>query len=172
MDRFPVGFSLSLLLITSAFGTAGYAYGQTYPEIRWWTDLDAPSFGSAAVADLDGDGKPEIVFGTYFNDEKIHCLNSEDGSQLWEYPTGSCNDASPVIIDIDDDQELEVIVPGSSSQTVYCLDGATGALEWATNEGHCIDSPPAVADLDADGDLEIVNGTFNGYVFCLDVDSG
>jgi outer membrane protein assembly factor BamB len=146
--------------------------GQTYPDIKWWVDLDAPSFGSAAVADLDGDGVLEIVFGTYFNDEKIHCLNGEDGSHLWVYPTGSCNDASPVIADVDNDQDLEVIVPGSATQTVYCLDGTTGTLEWSTNEGHCIDSPPAIADVDDDGDLEIVNGTFNGYVFCLDADSG
>ena len=37
------------------------------PEILWWYDLDAPSFGSAAVGDIDGDSKQEIVFGTYFN---------------------------------------------------------------------------------------------------------
>jgi len=32
-------------------------------EIVWWCDLNAPSFGSAAVGDIDRDGKLEIVFG-------------------------------------------------------------------------------------------------------------
>ncbi|OPL18412.1 MAG: hypothetical protein AVO35_06095 [Candidatus Aegiribacteria sp. MLS_C] len=31
------------------------AAAQPWPEIEWWVDLDAPSFGSAATADLDGD---------------------------------------------------------------------------------------------------------------------
>jgi outer membrane protein assembly factor BamB len=158
-----------LLPVLIAFGSVT---GQPYPEIKWWTDLDAPSFGSAATADLDGDGLPEIVFGTYFNDEAIHCLNGEDGSSSWTYVTGGCNDSSPVICDVDDDGQLEVVVPCSSTQTVYCIDGATGDLEWSTDEGYCIDSPPAIADVDLDGDLEVVNGTFNGHVFCLDADSG
>ena len=41
-------------------------------SILWHHDLLAPSFGSAAVGDIDGDGKLEIVFGTYFHDEHIY----------------------------------------------------------------------------------------------------
>ena len=52
------------------------------PQILWWHDLNAPSFGGAAVGDIDQDGRPEIVFGTYFNDERICALNGEDGSAL------------------------------------------------------------------------------------------
>ncbi len=48
-------------------------------QILWWYDLDAPSFGSSAVGDIDEDGFLEIVFGTYFNDEHIYALNAEDG---------------------------------------------------------------------------------------------
>lgn len=167
--KWAMKYSCFRLLFLAA---AASVHGQPYPEIVWWTDLDAPSLGSAAAADLDGDGLPEIVFGTYFNDEAIHCLNGEDGSHLWTYVTGGCNDASPVICDVDKDGDLEVVVPGSSTQTVYCLEGSTGDLEWSTNVGYCIDSPPAIADIDGDGDLEVLNGTFNGHVFCLDADSG
>ena len=67
------------------------------PEILWWYDLDAPSFGSAAVGDIDGDSKQEIVFGTYFNDEHIYALNAETGLLHWKYYTNGCNDASPTI---------------------------------------------------------------------------
>lgn len=64
-------------------------------NILWTYNFKAPSFGSAAVGDIDNDGKMEIVFGTYFNDENIYALNAEDGSLLWKYNTKSCNDASP-----------------------------------------------------------------------------
>jgi outer membrane protein assembly factor BamB len=161
-------------LVLAAAAVTGPAGAQPYPEVLWWFDLNAPSFGSAAVDDLDGDGLPEIVFGTYFNDETIHCLNGDDGSELWSHFTDGCNDASPVIADVDLDGELEVVVPASSPCSVYCFDGATGDVEWKafTGYGNCIDSPPAVADLDNDGLPEVVHGTFNGWVFCWNGEDG
>jgi len=148
--------------------------GNGTPQILWWYDLDAPSFGSAAVDDIDGDGFLEIVFGTYFNDEHIYALNAEDGSLLWKYNTGGCNDASPAIADVDLDGELEVIVPSSSPYEVYCFDGATGQVEWSTSTGYpnCIDSPPAIADVDNDDKPEVILGTFYGYVFCFNGEDG
>jgi len=159
---------------TILFLFAGASADAQAPQILWWYDLDAPSFGSAATADIDGDGKLEIVFGTYFNDEHIHALNAEDGSLLWKYDTGGCNDASPVIADVDLDGELEVIAPASSPYKVYCFNGATGAVEWSTSTGYpnCIDSPPAVADVDNDSKPEVVLGTFYGHVFCLNGEDG
>jgi outer membrane protein assembly factor BamB len=162
----------------SAVTLAGFLFLVTLgaaqaPQIQWWYDLDAPSFGSSAVGDIDGDGKPEIVFGTYFNDEKVHALNAEDGSLLWDYDTGGCNDASPVIADVDLDGELEVVVPASSPCKVFCFNGATGAVEWSASTGYnCIDSPPSVADVDQDLKPEVVFGAFNGYVYCLNGEDG
>ncbi len=148
--------------------------GNNPPQINWWYDLDAPSFGSAAIDDFDGDGKPEIVFGTYFNDEHIYALNAEDGTLLWKYNTGGCNDASPAIADVDLDGDLEVIIPTSSPYKVYCFDGESGDVEWSTSTGYpnCIDSPPAIADVDNDNKPEVILGTFYGYVFCLDGEDG
>jgi outer membrane protein assembly factor BamB len=145
-----------------------------YPQLQWWYDLDAPSFGSAAVGDIDNDGRLEIVFGTYFNDEHIYALNADSGTLLWKYNTGGCNDASPAIADVDLDGDLEVIVPASSPYRIYCFDGASGKVEWSTSTGYpnCIDSPPAVADVDNDGKPEVIFGTFYGYVFCLNGEDG
>ena len=144
------------------------------PEILWYYDLDAPSFGSAAIGDIDGDNNLEIVFGTYFNDEHVYALNAESGTLLWKYDTGGCNDASPAIADVDLDGENEVIIPSSSPYTVYCFNGATGSVEWSTSTGYpnCIDSPPAVADVDNDEKPEVILGTWYGYVFCLNGEDG
>ncbi|KPL00584.1 MAG: hypothetical protein AMJ90_08115, partial [candidate division Zixibacteria bacterium SM23_73_2] len=143
------------------------------PQILWWYDLDAPSFGSAAAGDIDKDGKLEIVFGTYFNDEHIYALNADSGTLLWKYNTGGCNDASPAIADVDQDDTLEVIVPASSPCRVYCFNGPTGGVEWSISTGsNYIDSPPAVADVDNDGKPEVIFGTFYGYVYCLNGEDG
>ena len=143
------------------------------PQIRWWHDLNAPSFGSAAAADLDGDGRLEIAFGTYFNDEHLYVLNGEDGSLLWKYDTGGCNDASPVIADVDLDGVQEVVLAASSACRVFCFNGADGTVEWSFSTGsNCLDSPPAVADLDQDEKPEIVLGAWHGYVYCLNGENG
>jgi outer membrane protein assembly factor BamB len=157
-----------VLLLVILLGMSAADAAQ-YPEIMWWYDLDAPSFGSAAVGDIDGDDYPEIVFGTYFGDEHVYALNAEDGTLLWRFNTGGCNDASPAIADVDDDGDLEVIVPASSPYKVYCLAGADGGIEWQRSTGYpnCIDSPPAVADVDQDDSLEVVLGTWHGHVFSL-----
>lgn len=170
MRRDVVG---TICLFALLAGLPQQARGQ-YPEIMWWYDLDAPSFGSAALGDIDGDDTLEVVFGTYFNDEKIHALNAEDGSLLWEYPTGGCNDASPVIADVDLDDTLEVVVPTSSPYRVYCFEGPTGEVEWSRSTGYpnCIDSPPAIADVDTDGKPEVILGTWYGKVFCLEGEDG
>ncbi|HEC82332.1 MAG TPA: hypothetical protein ENI53_00405 [Thermoplasmatales archaeon] len=148
--------------------------GNKNAQILWWYDLDAPSFGSSAVDDIDGDGKPEIVFGTYFNDERIYALNAENGTLLWSYYTGGCNDASVAIADVDQDNKLEVIAPSSATLKIYCFDGETGNVEWETYTGYpnCIDSPPAVADVDNDGKPEVIFGTWYGYVFSLNGEDG
>jgi outer membrane protein assembly factor BamB len=143
-------------------------------QILWWYPLNAPSFGSSAVGDIDEDGNLEIVFGTYFNDEHIYALNAEDGSLLWNYDTGGCNDASPVIADVDLDGYAEVVIPASSPSLVYCFNGMNGQVKWSRSTGasNCIDSPPAVADVDNDGKPEIILGTFYGNVFCLNGEDG
>jgi len=136
--------------------------------------LNAPSFGAAATGDIDNDGMPEIVFGTYFNDEHIYAVNAEDGSLLWAFNTGGCNDASPAIADVDGDDSLEVVVPASSPYHVYCFKGTNGVIEWDVSTGYpnCIDSPPAVADVDNDGKPEIILGTWYGHVFAFNGEDG
>ena len=41
------------------------------------------SGGSSAAADMDNDGKKEIVFATYNNDGKVYCLNAENMAIAW-----------------------------------------------------------------------------------------
>lgn len=153
--------------------TTTEAETDTTPQILWWYDLNAPSFGSSAVGDIDKDGKLEIVFGTYFNDQHIYALNADSGTLLWRYNTGGCNDASPAIADVDLDDTLEVVVPASSPCRVYCFNGVTGAVKWSISTGsNSIDSPPAIADVDNDGKPEVIFGTFYGYVYCLNGENG
>ncbi len=172
-DRWPANHHARMHPGASNFAKASTNSVNDAPEILWWYDLDAPSFGSAAVDDIDKDGKLEIVFGTYFNDEHVYALNADSGTLLWRYNTGGCNDASPAIADVDQDDTLEVILPASSPCRVYCFNGVTGEVEWSTpTASNCLDSPPAIADVDNDDKPEVIFGAWYGYVYCLNGEDG
>lgn len=152
-----------------------HVYAQT-PHIKWFYNTNDASFGQSAAADLDGDGKLEMVFGCYRNDSSVYALNAEDGSLLWKvntHPKGAegCNDVAPIIYDVDGDKKPEVIVPSSCNPTTFCFDGKTGAIKW-TCPTRGSDSPPTIADLDGDGKPEILHGEFGGYVLCINAEDG
>lgn len=141
------------------------------PTIDWTYNIGAPAFGSAAAADLDGDGKLEIVFSTYTNDGRVHCLNGEDGSMRWIYDIGGCGDVAPIIYDVDGDDTLDVIVNGSCNPTIFCINGNTGAMKWSKPSGGG-DSPPTIEDIDGDLKPEILFGNFSGEVRVLNGEDG
>lgn len=162
------------LLILLSFCNNPTNNGDQLEGLLWHYDLNAPSFRSAAVEDIDNDGYPEIVFGTYFNDEYVYALNAENGTLLWRYHTGGKNDAPPVIADVDQDGALEVILGASTQAVVYCFNGSNGAVKWSTptGGGNEIELSPAIADVDGDNRQEIILGTLKGHVFCLNGEDG
>ena len=127
------------------------------------------------VADLDGDGRSEILFGSA---DKSATLLSADGKVLWTFGTG--DEVWAVgSADLDGDGRFELLV-GSDDAYVYALD-REGKLLWKH-------SPPfghqpwvywtlykskirkiASGDLNADGKDEVVLGC--GNMRCVAVSS-
>ncbi len=135
----------------------------THSSVLWSFPLTAPTFGSAAAADIDGDGRDEIAFGTYFGDRHLYVLKAEDGALEWKALTKSGpRDASVLIYDVDVDGKLEVLSADSATGLLECFDGA-GELKWQTKLPSGTDSPAAAADMDGDGDVEIAIGTMKVY---------
>ncbi|HRY99097.1 MAG TPA: FG-GAP-like repeat-containing protein, partial [Bacteroidales bacterium] len=166
MSRNAARYYLPLVLLSVC--TAGKAQS---PQVLWNYELNDAAFGNAALADVDNDGYPEVVFSCYRNDSSVYMLNAEDGSLLWKYNTGGCNDVAPLIIDTDGNGDLEVILPSSCVAKTFCLDADSGYVQWeAPTRGS--DSPPTAGDVDNDGKLEILHGEFGGYVICLNAESG
>lgn len=168
---------LALLLALSLQAGAGSVPAPEEEARLWSVDTKSPSYGSAAAADLNGDGVPEIVFGTYYGDEHLYCVDGKTGAVEWSRKSdGGPLDASVLIADLDRDGRPEIVFGDSARGTLRCLD-ATGGERWVYAGPSGTDSPPAAADLDGDGSIELVYGTMkvqggDGRVVVLDGASG
>ncbi|TFF88319.1 MAG: hypothetical protein EU548_09025, partial [Promethearchaeota archaeon] len=119
--------------------------------------------------DVDGDGKLEAVVGSL--DDKVYAINGEDGSELWNFPTGANVDSSPALGDVDGDGKLEVVV-GSDDVKVYAINGEDGSELWNFPTGDNVDSSPALGDIDGDGKLEAVVGSHDHKVYAINGEDG
>ncbi len=135
----------------------------------WAFPVHDHMYHGSAVADLDADGKPEIVIGSY--NDTLYCLNGEDGSLKWSY-TGSGYIGAPATIgDIDNDGYCEVICVNGSYVTAL---SHTGAVKWnflIPNFGQAFRGV-ALADVNDDAYLDVVFGSSKGPLIGLDGNNG
>ncbi len=142
------------------------------PQVVW---------SSPAVADLDGDGFPDVVVGTgmYWQNtnpaETSTYLSYADGTHVyaWDYQgrdlpgwpvqTGADVFSSPAVADLDGDGFFEVAC-GSNDGWLYVWEH-NGELKWArqiSNAGKM--ASPSIADIDGDGGLDVIEA--DGWDLC------
>jgi outer membrane protein assembly factor BamB len=120
----------------------------------WEQSLPAPlQWGETvlAIADLDNDGKLEIVTGN--SSSTVVCLNG-DGEIVWQYKGDHGITQAPALADLNNDGFLEVLVSGNVVPLV-CL-SHEGEELWRLE--NAIGSNPLVYDLDGDHHPEILIG--------------
>lgn len=132
---------------------------------KWRNKVGEKALSSQAVADLDGDGLAEIIYGDH--DHNLYILNAS-GYRLLRYTTDSPVMSSPLVADLDKDGRYEIVVT-SSKGTLYILE-PSGLTIYSHYIGEKVESTPAIADVDRNGQLEIVVTTKDGniYVFGFD----
>lgn len=160
-------------------------------RLLWSREVGSVSLTSAAVADIDNDRKPEIVFGTYFGSAgapgEVIALRAQDGKVAWRWqtPAGPVDNA-PAIADVNGDRQPEIFVGASANGPYVCLNGQGKVLwEYRPRQGapEIFDSSGAIADLDGDKRMELVVGsayfslgdpsrTLYGYLHVLNASDG
>ncbi len=155
----------------------------------WNRTANEVIMGSAAIGDINGDGRAEAVVSTgeYWyltcgqgspqcspgdgsDRNKLFAFHLDDGSTVAGFPVSANGTirASPALGDLDGDGLPEVVV-GSHDTYVRAWHG-DGSLMWAKQTTHGaahlgaspISGHPIIADLDGDGDQDVAVGSHTG----------
>jgi FG-GAP-like repeat len=133
----------------------------------WISDLFAggQGSGSVSIANLDGVGAPEIVFGA--------AVYSNNGALLWEGNAGiGLESQGPIscVADLDGDFRPEIIGGNTAYKTTGTADGNDfgGSIWWQSTLG---DGRCGVADFDDDGMAEVIL-VRAGTIYALDGQTG
>ncbi|GDX80275.1 hypothetical protein LBMAG42_20860 [Deltaproteobacteria bacterium] len=109
---------------------------------------------NASIADIDGDGLPEVVAARANN---LWAVNGEDGSVLWKAKiTDTTGATGASMFDFEGDGIQEVVY--IDEVALYAFDGTDGTLKFKSDE-HNSDTLydyPTIADVNADGHADIV----------------
>ena len=129
----------------------------------------AYNYGSPALADIDGDGKPEIIYGSADGNLYVWKAN---GTLLPGFPyhagtpiTGSAavgyldgpGDTTPEIVFTNTGKQLFVIEPDGTDRPGWPV--------WVRTTGNSKTPSPALADMNNDGLLDVVFQSNDGNVY-------
>lgn len=120
-------------------------------------------------------GNPCISNGRLYignNNGLLYCLDARTGKRYWSFQCQSYVECTPAARD-------NRIVFGSFDGNVYCLDAISGKLLWQFATGPRLPGTKGYQDVTrgVDSSPVIVNGlayfgSWDGHLYCLDVDSG
>lgn len=159
MKKYWFVIGLLVLVMGLAAGRKAVAVTETVaaPVLKWekggcynsWCETGW--YSSPAVADLDGDGAPEVIASPY----TLFVLNGANGSVQWSVdPPGGRTWPGVVVADLDDDGDDEIVVAqGGGYVTAY---DHTGGQLWSRRLADREMRGVSAYDLDNDGSLELV----------------
>ncbi len=143
--------------------------------------MDVGTNAAPCVWDVDGDGNEDLIVGN--GEARLWFVKNETQDRIASFaspipltgPSLVAGDAKPIVEDIDDDGDLDLIV-GAADGTVVAFGNSgspsTPLLEPGTllkADGEPIDvgehAAPAIADLDGDGSDDLVIANADGQMF-------
>ena len=98
-------------------------------KAKWTYALKEPVMSAPAIADMNGDGIPDIVVGTMAR--RLHCISGTGDRELWNYDVGGqVRFSAPLLVKTATSPVPLVIVgTGPPENGLYCLSGNSPRLK-------------------------------------------
>jgi len=147
-------------------------------SIKWSQHLDlstsytrykAAALSPPTLADINGDGKLEVIIGTSMG--FLYVLDADNGKALdgWPIQMGDIQ-GHVAAADIDQDGRLEIIATDTRGSIAAFR--ADASEVWEKHVGSAFTAGATLGDVDGDGQLEAVFGTNDGRVYVVDAATG
>ena len=137
---------LKFFIIISLFLIPLYAFTSEetpVPDVWWTYSTGGPINAPPLMADVDSDGKLEVIVAS--EDNSIYILRATTGSLLWKFSAKGPLLGPPVIGDLDKDGDLDIVF-GCRGDFIYALEGKEGKLLWKYLCGGAMVSAPVLSD--------------------------
>ncbi|HEX6790585.1 MAG TPA: C25 family cysteine peptidase [Candidatus Krumholzibacteria bacterium] len=133
-------------------------------------DTDQWQYQMPALADIDNDGKEEIIIAT--QDKKLYVFNETGGNEPgWPLALPNYAGGGVAVGDVDNNGDLEIVVTVRSSGDVICLHhNGTELWHTWTNNNLFFNPSPSLADITGDGKLEAFVPASNGRLYAIQYD--
>ena len=163
-DRIKYFVLLAVFITMSRFISSSAA--EIKFPLLWQVELKSFLESAPTVADIDGDGRDEIVIAGM---EEMIALG-KNGRELWRWRTKRRFMTYPAVLERK--KKLSLIYAADNSGLLTCLNGA-GQVVWQAQLDEAASwSAPVVADVDANGTPELIQADESGTVWAFDALTG
>ena len=163
------------VIVPSSCNPKTFCFRGKTGDIQWQTNT-AGSDSPPTMADIDNDGKAEILHGGF--DGHVMCLNSEDGTVAWNktIDTNAWVQTAPTLFELNSNGEYYFVVgtwafaPDTDRINVYKASNQT--LLWSKLLPDHVYHGTAIGDIDHDNKPELVFGDYSGKLYALNAEDG
>ena len=170
--------------VTNTSGSVNRVYTKTLAAFTVFNPFGGSQFdvglsSRPALGDIDKDGDLDMVSGRDFGYLRFYSNNNNGTYTLYDNDsrnpfktTHPLHYATPSLLDIDGDNDLDIILGISVGRFFFYSNNNNGTYNWHNvsslfnwvNSGSF--SAPTLGDIDRDGDIDMVSGNVNGqFVF-------